>query len=189
MGRGDKCLLRLSDKTVLAHLIDRLSPQVHVMALNANGDADRFRNYGLPVLPDVCEGYLGPLAGALTALKWAAATQPSCHWVQLVSCDTPFVPKDLSDVLLKATETQPDADIVAPKSLGRTHLLGGLWHIRQIELLEYGLIKEEIRAVNGWADKRIVVEAEFPVEAFDPFFNVNHPEDLEQAETILKRLN
>lgn len=188
MGGGDKCLVKLSGRTILAHLIDRLSPQTDHMALNANGDVDRFDDFGLTVLPDTCGDYLGPLAGALAALKWAASTKPSCRWVQLVSCDTPFVPKDLCARLQERGADQPDADIVAPAARGRTHLLCGLWHTRQIEPLERALIKDGVRAVRQWTDGRTLLEVDFAADIYDPFFNVNRPEDLRRAEAILTQL-
>lgn len=189
MGGGDKCLMTLSGRTVLAHLIDRLSPQTDHMALNANGDGDRFHDFGLTILPDTCGDYLGPLAGVLTALKWAVSTKPSCRWVQLISCDTPFVPQDLCARLQERSADQPDADMVAPAAQGRTHLLCGLWHTRQIEPLERALIIDNVRAVRQWTEGRTLVEVDFAADIYDPFFNVNRPEDLKRAEMILMQLD
>ena len=42
MGGGDKCLRRLGGRALLAHVIDRLAPQVDGLILNANGDPERF---------------------------------------------------------------------------------------------------------------------------------------------------
>ncbi|MEL6210433.1 MAG: NTP transferase domain-containing protein, partial [Pseudomonadota bacterium] len=42
MGGGDKALLALAGRPLLAHVIDRLAPQVERLALNANGDPARF---------------------------------------------------------------------------------------------------------------------------------------------------
>ena len=46
MGGGDKGLLKLDDRPILQHVIDRLKPQVAGMALNANGEAGRFDDFG-----------------------------------------------------------------------------------------------------------------------------------------------
>src|SRR5262245_1961092 len=73
MGGGDKCLLELGGRPILAHVIERLAPQVAAMALNANGDPRRFAAFGLPVLADSVAGHAGPLAGVLAGLDWAAA--------------------------------------------------------------------------------------------------------------------
>ena len=42
MGGGDKGLLELAGKPMLAHVIERLAPQVGRMVINANGDPARF---------------------------------------------------------------------------------------------------------------------------------------------------
>ena len=57
MGGGDKCLLPLGGRPILAHVIARLAPQVDALALNANGDPARFAAFGLPVLPDSVAGH------------------------------------------------------------------------------------------------------------------------------------
>ena len=62
MGGGDKCLLPLCGQPMLAHIIDRLRPQVSDLVINANGDVARFAAFGLPVIEDRLEGQAGPLA-------------------------------------------------------------------------------------------------------------------------------
>ena len=42
MGGGDKGLLQLGGQPILRRVIDRLVPQVDMVALNANGDPARF---------------------------------------------------------------------------------------------------------------------------------------------------
>ena len=68
MGGGDKSLLSLGDQSLLSRVIDRLGPQVVGLALNANGDAARFAELGLPVVADTVPGFAGPLAGVLAGL-------------------------------------------------------------------------------------------------------------------------
>src|SRR5262245_28181144 len=95
MGGGDKCLRLLHHKTILARLIARARPQVATLALNANGDPLRFAKYELPVIPDVVEGFAGPLAGVLTGLEWARANAPNSKWLATFASDAPFLPTDL----------------------------------------------------------------------------------------------
>ena len=73
MGGGDKSLRRLAGRPILAHVVERVRPQVSVLLLNANGDPARFQGFGLPVEGDVIEDFAGPLAGILTGLEWAGA--------------------------------------------------------------------------------------------------------------------
>jgi molybdopterin-guanine dinucleotide biosynthesis protein A len=42
MGGGDKCLLPLAGRPILAHVLERLKPQVSDIVINANGDLSRF---------------------------------------------------------------------------------------------------------------------------------------------------
>ena len=65
MGGGDKALKTLEGRSILEHVIDRVGPQVRMLALNANGDPVRFEKYGLPVVSDSIDGFAGPLAGVL----------------------------------------------------------------------------------------------------------------------------
>src|SRR5665811_1166286 len=62
MGGGDKCLRVLGGKPILARIIDRLSPQVSDIVINANGDPARFAAFGLPVVSDSVAGYQGPVS-------------------------------------------------------------------------------------------------------------------------------
>lgn len=61
MGGGDKTLLLLDGRPMLLHVIDRISPQIGPLAVNANGDPDRFAPFGRPVVPDEVEGFPGRL--------------------------------------------------------------------------------------------------------------------------------
>ena len=90
MGGGDKALLPLGGRSLLAHVLARLERQVGAMALNANGDAARFAEYDLPVLADSIAGYPGPLAGVLAGLDWAATQGADA--IVTVAADTPFFP-------------------------------------------------------------------------------------------------
>ena len=70
MGGGDKALLQLGGRTLLAHVIERLSQQVDEIVLNANGDPARFASFGLPIAPDAIGGHAGPLAGVHAGIAW-----------------------------------------------------------------------------------------------------------------------
>ncbi|MGB6197869.1 MAG: NTP transferase domain-containing protein, partial [Methyloceanibacter sp.] len=52
MGGGDKCLLPLAGRPILAHVIERLKPQVAELIISANGESTRFSDFGLPVVED-----------------------------------------------------------------------------------------------------------------------------------------
>lgn len=193
MGGGDKALLPLGGQTLLERVVARLTPQVAGLALNANGDPERFAGFGLPVLPDSVGGFAGPLAGVLAGLDWAAGQ--GAEAIVTVAADTPFFPSDLVARLVAASEEQAHPLVLAAtsgeaetKSKSRLGLIRhptfGLWPVALRDDLRTAL-ESGLRKVVIWTDAHGGRLAEFPVEPFDPFFNVNTPEDLATAERMI----
>ncbi len=187
MGGGDKGLIELAGRPVLDHVIDRFGAQVRTVILNANGDPARFAGYGLPVMPDTVEGFAGPLAGVLAGLSWASENAPDADWVATAATDTPFFPTDFVSRLLAAIEDQ-GADMACAASDGRNHPVFGLWPVRLKDDLHSALVDEDIRKVDLWTARHKLVAVEFTASGFDPFFNVNRPDDVPEAERIAKGL-
>lgn len=184
MGGGDKGRLRVGGRTLLSYVLDRLEPQVDRIALNANGDASRFADLGLPVLPDTVAGYAGPLAGVLAGLDWAAET--GAPHIVTAAADTPFFPQDLVPKLLLAAGPSGLA-LAATRDAD-----GKLWHQPTFGLWPTALrddlraaLEGGLRKVLHWTDQHGAGLAEFPVLGLDPFFNINTPEDLKTAEAAL----
>ena len=184
MGGGDKCLLTVGGRSILAHVVERFRPQVSSLVLNTNGDPSRFAEYGLPVVADVVEGFAGPLAGVLTGMEWAAEHAPNLPWVVSIAADTPFPPEDLVARMLAAVEEE-EAEMACAASGGRAHPVFGLWPVRLKDELRRAVIEEEVRKVDVWTARYRLVEVDFACEPFDPFFNINRPEDLEAAERLI----
>lgn len=184
MGGGDKCLLPLAGRPLLAHILERLVPQVARVVLNANGDAGRFAAFGLPVVADTVVGLPGPLAGILAGLEWAAAAAPELRWVASVPGDGPFLPPDLVSRLRAAADAAGGAAIAA--SRGRVNPVVGLWPVAGAAALRRALLEEGLRRVEDWARRQGAVTVEWPPGPPDPLFNVNSPEDLAEAEGLLR---
>jgi molybdopterin-guanine dinucleotide biosynthesis protein A len=179
MGGGDKGLLPLGDTTLLAHVIDRIEPQVAACALNANGDPARLAQFGLPVLADPVDGFVGPLAGVLAGMDWAASQ--GADTVVSVAADTPFFPCDLVPRLLLAAEGMADPLALAATPDGR-HPTFGLWPVSLRGDLRAALTGG-LRKVVQWTDAHSAATALFQADC-DPFFNVNTPEDLICAQAM-----
>ena len=186
---GDKGLLDLAGKPMLAHVIERLKPQVGRMVINANGDPERFAAFGLPVVADTVQGFVGPLAGVLSGMRWSAANAPEATHVASVSADAPFVPADLVERLSRASMQQPGA-IALAASGGEMHPVIGLWPIGLADDLEAAL-RAGARKVLAWTDRHGTLPVEFPFveikgRQVDPFFNANTPEELDEARRLLQ---
>ena len=184
MGGVDKCLQLLGGKTLLAHVLERIGPQVGPILLNANGDPERFETYGLPVVADVVSGFVGPLAGILTGLRWTKENADACKWMVSVPTDAPFIPTDLVSSLMSGIE-EYGCEIACAVSCGRTHPVVGIWPVTLADALERALVNEDIRKIDRWTARYHLVEVGFPADNVDPFFNANRLEDLAEAERLL----
>lgn len=184
MGGGDKCLQVLGGKSLLAHSIDKAKPQLGPLIINAAGDASRFNDFGLPVVPDVIEGFAGPLAGVLTGMEWAKQHAQACKWIVTFPTDAPFFPADLVSRLIKAVSDNGD-DMACARSNGRTHPVFALWPVRLAGELRKAMVEEDMRKIDSWTARYTLVPVDWTTAPFDPFFNINRPEDLQQAEGFL----
>ena len=186
MGGGDKGMREIGGRRLIDHVIERLTPQVSAIVLNANGDPARFGEFGFPVLPDSLPDYPGPLAGVLAALDWAA--EHNVSRVVSVAADTPFFPHDLVGGLKKAAGPAGLALAASPDETGRVQRQPtfGLWPVALRHDLRAAL-EGGLRKIVLWTDQHQAGQAVFSA-AYDPFFNVNTPEDLAEAEAIAKTL-
>lgn len=189
MGGGDKALLPLGGRPLLAHVIERLAPQVAEIVLNANDDPGRFAAFGLPHVPDRLAGKMGPLAGVHASLAWAEANRPESPFVVTVAADTPFFPADLVSRLCAATDKESPTLVVARSESG-VHPVFGLWPMSLAPHLEASLGHGGRKALDFVTAHQAKVVMFPPVEigarTVDPFFNINRPEDLAEAETLLR---
>ena len=168
---GGKPLRRLGGRTLLDRAIERAVGWSDCIAIAAR-DPSQAGATGLPVLvdPPGLEGPLGGLASALRLERPAVLTIPS---------DMPFLPSDLPERLVAALG-EKGAALAA--SRGRVHPVCGLW--RSDALARIGdYASTGRRSLIGFAEAVGYAEVEW---TGDPFFNVNSPEDLAEAEARLE---
>jgi molybdopterin-guanine dinucleotide biosynthesis protein A len=172
LGGGDKTLLSLGRRSMLAEILLRLRPQASAIALSANGNPARFAAYNLPVLADALPDQ-GPLAGLLQGLEWAADL--GAQALLSVPGDTPFLPRDLAARLSPAP--------ACAASGGEVHPLIALWPVACL-----GRLRE-------WRNPRVRAFAEaigMRQVAFDDasaFLNVNTPHALAAAVEAARRMD
>ena len=183
MGGGDKPLRSIGARTVMARIIDRLTPQVTRLVINANDDPSRFDAFHLPVVADSLPDHPGPLAGVLAALDWAAA-DPAVSWVLSVPGDAPFVPRDLLRGL-HAARRDHGTMFACAASQGRTHPVIALWPVSIRDELRRAVAEEGVRKIDLFTQRGGCATAEWSAVPVDPFFNVNTPEDLAEADHLL----
>jgi molybdopterin-guanine dinucleotide biosynthesis protein A len=183
MGGGDKTLQQIRGVPILARVLSRFRPQCSDVILNANGDPARFAPFDLPVVADEVPDFAGPLAGILAGLDWAAAEAPDTAWMASVPGDCPFLPRDLV-ARLHAARLEAGAVLACAKSGDWRHPVAALWPVSLRGDLRRALHEEGLHKIEMWTGRYGVAIAEWTDRPVDPFFNVNRPEDMAEAERV-----
>jgi molybdopterin-guanine dinucleotide biosynthesis protein A len=183
LGGGDKGLRAIAGTTLLARTVNRVAPQCDDLLLSANGDAARFAAFGILVLPDEVAGNPGPLGGILAALDHLAA-RADAEWLLSVPVDCPFLPSDLVERL---HEARGETKIVVVRSDEQIHPVIALWHVSLRADLYHALVGEDVRKAGAFVARHPHAIVDWPVTGVDPFFNVNTPDDLVEAERFVAR--
>ncbi len=189
MGPGDpKPLRRLGRKPMVAHVVDRLRPQVMDLVVVANDPAPAFRALEVPVIPDPPdvqraarrEGRrLGPLAGILAGMEWSLKHHPHAGWILTAPADVPFLPLDLT-VRLCGLMHVPEPDVLMVRRGRRYEPTLAVWSVKLVEQLRRAVLEEGARRVEDFARRQVFAELVWPGGAA-AFLNVNTPADLGRA--------
>ncbi len=180
MGGGDKGLKQVDGKPIIERVRDCIKPQTTPIVINANGDGSRFEAYGLPVVGDSVEGFVGPLAGILAGMDALS----ECSHILSVPTDTPFLPDDLVARLYDPIE-KGDAVITLARSGGYDHPVVGIWPTHLRDDLRTALVEEDIRKLKKWISRYNYATVEWASDPIDPFFNANSPEDLATSSQLI----
>ena len=180
LAEDERCLWRLSGRSVLDHVMERTHEQVSSLIISTSGDPTRFAGTGLPV---VMQESPGPGAGILSGCGWAATNIKEAPWVATMSAAAPFVPVDLVERLGRAVGDE-GADMACAVSSGLPRLTFGLWPVRLRRSLRRAIAGGNNDALEAWVRRYRLAEVSFSA-AIDPFFAIDRREDLTIAERAL----
>jgi molybdopterin-guanine dinucleotide biosynthesis protein A len=184
-GSLPKALANLAGEPLILHVIERLSPQVGLLAISVERRNPLFNTFGLEQIDDPDTGVQGPLPALLSALNWLR-TKGESEWVQLVPCDLPFVPTDLVGRLTLHVSGLEAVGCV-PRFRGEVQSACGLWHVSLLEAVEQA-VGDGLRGFREFLERQPLAILDWPeprTGAADPFFNINTRAHLEQAERQL----
>ena len=181
---GDKLFVKVAGVSMIERTIARARPQVGELLINANRELDRIGAFGVPVITDRVTGYLGPLAGIFSGLEWLRENRPGASWLASFACDCPFYPLDMVERLCAKAEAEK-ALVAVAASGGRHHSVFAVWSPVIRGTSQSVLVGEGHRKMEHFVASLPNTEVEFPIGAVDPFFNVNTPDDLKLAESLM----
>jgi molybdopterin-guanine dinucleotide biosynthesis protein A len=181
LGGVNKALLDVGGAPIIERILAALGPLVDERVLLAN-DAALAGIAGVRLVYDP-----RPHAGVLPALA-AGLTCAGGEVCLAVACDMPFVSRDLFEYLLEA-QRATEADVVIPRTAGFLEPMHAVYRRQTVlRAIESALARGEQRMISYFGDVRVREVAEEEWRALEPsgsaFFNVNTPEDLDQARRL-----
>jgi len=179
MGNKNKLLATINNKSLLEITSNLVKNQLNRVIINSNIQVDSNNKLNFEIVPDEIDGYLGPLSGIFSAMKWAKKNFPDCQWIASFPVDSIFFPDNFIDVMI--SKIKKETQIVCAKSNGRIHPVFALWSIVLVNALEKALVEDGIRRIDEWTTRYNLEIVNFKFKKLDPFFNINTFDDLEKA--------
>lgn len=171
MGGADKGLVPYQGQAMVAHVLQRIRPQVDHIMINANRNLTQYAQLGVPVITDANTQFDGPLAGMQAGMHHATT-----DWLLSVPCDSPLLPLDLVSRLRQAAEQASalsgQATLAIARSASGTHPVFCLMPRQYSQDLD-AYLREGQRRVSAWQAQHPHVFVSFEDE--QAFTNINQP--------------
>ena len=178
---SNKSLSNLKNFKLIEHVIQKLNKKFDEILIVSNDSKLIFENKKINIIKDCIEGYLGPLVGILSAIKYANNSK-KYQWIMTFPCDTPFFDEIIIDQMIEKT-TNSKEKIIFIKDKKQRHNIFGTWSTSLEKILEEDLANS-YRKVDLWADKIGCSFIEKDLKNENEFLNINTKEDLLFAEKL-----
>jgi len=178
----DKSFVRVLGRPLIEDVLAHVAGIGAEIIIVTNRPED-YRYLGLPLFTDVLPDK-GALGGIYTALHSSSQPHTLC-----VACDMPFVVRPLLDNLISLI---PEGDAIIPRLNGEAEPFRAIYSQACLAPIRAALDAGKMRVISFFPDVRVRFVDEPEIDRFDPqhlsFFNVNTPEDLEQARRLKTNL-
>lgn len=173
----NKALLKINEKPTIERITDTLNVSFNDIILVTNHPED-YQFLGVKMVSDQYPGQ-GPLAGIHAGLL-----SSPCELNFVVACDMPFVSVDLAEILVKKCG---DYDAVIPVINGVQHPLFAVFQKRVTDVVAQSIEAGRLRMKHllDSLNVRYVTEKDLQacssIDIERVFFNMNHPNEYEDA--------
>jgi len=162
----DKGLVKLNNRNLIEHVIERIKPQVDDIVISANRHIDDYKKFAHKVIKDKASDFQGPLAGVAACLA-----ECNHEWVLVIPCDIPLLPDDLVERLVATNNTK----LIVAKAREQRQLVFLMHTSLRDNLNEF--LKQGHHKAMAWFELQNPDVVIFEDEGC-AFLNINSPEDL-----------
>ncbi len=168
----DKAATVIEGRPMIAHVADRLGPQVASIAI---AGANQTYALACPLLEDGAHATKGPLAGLAAGLSWALGNDFT-H-VVTAPCDVPLLPRNLVRLLSSHGQTSP-AVLETPRGI---EAACAMWPVSVFSKVEDTLQAGKSLSMMGLLEDAGASVIQVQAGDLDgSFININAPDDLAQ---------
>lgn len=175
----DKALIPLAGQPVIQHVLESVQSLADRIIITTN-KPDDYRFLELPLFQDQ-----NPVAGALEGLRTALQASQAQRTL-VVACDMPFLQRGLLEYLFQQAA---QADVTIPRWNDRLQPLCAVYSQNCLQAVEASLAAGDKRMISFHDQVNVRVLDADEVARFDSqglsFFNLNTPEDVATAESML----
>ena len=175
----DKAFVTLRDKPIIEHVIERVRDLGQSETMLITNRPDDYAHLGLPMYSDVIPDK-GALGGIYTAIERAKS-----QYVLVVACDMPFLNPKLLRYMLSLLETDSPPDVIVPRVENYPQGLHAIYSKACLDPIKQQLDENRLKVIGFYSQVNVHYLDEAVYQPFDPagnaFFNVNTPEQLEEA--------
>ena len=182
---SNKSLSILANNKLIEHVINKIDAYFAEILVISNDSSLKLNNQKINIIKDCIKGHLGPLAGILSAMKYANSFKNKYKWIITFPCDTPFFNKIIIEKMIEKSILAKEK-IYFVKDKKQRHNIFGLWSTSLEDILEEDL-NNNFRKVDLWADKIGCNFIEKDIQNENEFLNINTKEDLELAKKFIKK--
>ena len=182
---SNKSLSKLANNKLIEHVINKIDSYFPKILIVSNDSNLKIENKKIKIIKDCIEGYLGPLVGVLSAMKYANSYKNKYKWIITFPCDTPFFNRIIIKKMFEKINLAEEK-IYFIKEKKQRHNIFGMWPTSLERTLEDDL-NNNFRKVDLWADKIGCNFIEKDIQSKNEFLNINTKEDLKLAEKIYKK--
>ena len=183
MGYQDKPLLALGNKRIIDWILQSATPQVEKLVLNVNRNAELYANLLLPAVADTCSNEGGPLAGIHAAMLWTKANDPDCTHLACFPGDVPWFDANYVRRVIEKM-IKEDTQVGWLQTQLQRQPLFSVWDIRQEPALRQALqnnFYSPMKFIQSQPNSLVIMSN----TAAGHYLNLNTPEELAQAESLL----